>query len=435
MYYWAVITPPYSGILYWRLDDRDWIPLRDAASGREFRISETTEPDPISWDSDFWAGFGCVLAGLHFLYLQLRSETVGKSNAIVSSFSLGSDYGCTTATKVHSDLPPRNISVLPRVPDVARVTLTLTSTGGVFPDLTMGWSANVSGGYSGFLRWRLDNSDWIADRSIDSDENGTVRWNDSSLSEHCLRARPHFLFLQVQSDAYGDSFVISRDFTLEWDYGCGPAAGLIRSRTHGSFPYFWIYIRAVITQPYSGILYWRLDDREWIPIGNMASGEEPPISQTTEPDRSVRLEPNDWAGLGCIRARPEPQAHSLDLQIQSETLKGSNVITWSFQTYNDVNCTTGSSSPSVHGSGSWTWLLNGRMVVTVVAIAVVPIAYVCYLKWTAPVRQGTPAGNPAVPQNALPLGAQPGQAPNAGPADPPRPPGPGVQRRGAGFRE
>jgi hypothetical protein len=316
----ATVSDGYSGILMWRADDHDWLPT--TFSGSDWVI-DSNSARTVSWHS---ADFGpyCLPRGAHSISLQIQNASLGNSAVISRAFTLVVNSGCG--------------------PDVA---LALTGAGGIFPDLTMAFQATVSDGYSGILMWRVDDEDWFAttlsgsDWVINSNLARTVTWADSDFDLYCLQAGTHLLSLQIQSDSFGNSSVISRDFTLGWNFGCGPAAGLIAGQTSGSFPTIQFYYRAVVTQPYSGVLNWRLDEREWIPVRNASGASK--IMDTTA-DGYVFWNDGYWPQI-CL----QPGSHRVSLQIESEPLGDSNEIATPFTVLSAYRCGTrspfASSSP------------------------------------------------------------------------------------------
>jgi hypothetical protein len=161
----------------------------------------------------------CLRSGSHSLSFQFqRIPDGGQGPIATASFFLSQDYSCPS-----------------RAANSAAVTLTLTGTSGVFPELTMGIAATVSSGYSGVLQSRVDEHEWIAatfrgsDCIMNSNLTSSIQWHDSDFRDYCLPVGRHSLFLQIQSEIFGNSSIISLDFTVAWSYGCGRPAGLLAS--------------------------------------------------------------------------------------------------------------------------------------------------------------------------------------------------------------
>jgi hypothetical protein len=151
------------------------------------------------------------------LALQLRSVDFGNSNQEKLSFSLEKDYYCRSQTS----------SVLPT--PAPSLTLELTNSSGIFPDVLMTIHATVFGSYSGVLFWRLDDHGWIAVReepstgallTFSSTVGHSLMWNALGLDQFCITAGHHNLSFQVQSSVHGNSNMISLDFSVGLDHYC-----------------------------------------------------------------------------------------------------------------------------------------------------------------------------------------------------------------------
>jgi hypothetical protein len=194
---------------------------------------------------------------------------------------------------------------------------------------------------------------------------GTVSLNDWALKDHCLRTGEHQLDLQVQSDTNGNSPTVSQTFNVNWDYGCGPAGGLILVNSSGTFPAIEVDYVAIVTQPYSAPMYWRVDNGKWIAVPELV------ITETTITSY-IRWGDTYWIEAGLIPAG----SHVLGLQLKSPTLGDSNIIVCPFTVDGDYPRAT----PTVPGFAQSNLLMYIAIGVGVLALIV--IGYVCYKRQT-----------------------------------------------------
>jgi hypothetical protein len=216
--------------------------------------------------------------------------------------------------------------------------------------------------------------------------------NDAFASHYCLRNGSHLFSLQIHSTTSGNSSIISLSFWLGWNYGCGPAGGLIGIRGTGTFPDLRFTFRAVITPPWSGVLFSQFDDNDWKPVRQTGTQHNLTISETTGTNASVLCSGSSFPEPGYAAGY-----HYLRAQMQSEEGHDSNLIVLSFilaTDYGDPRYPGPTQSPPPNGGfstekeqGGGSSLLAPLLgtVGTVVGIVVAGIVVMSFLGGTAPV--------------------------------------------------